>query len=202
MSIELPELPYDRDALQPHVSAQTLDYHYGKHHAGYVKKLNAAIEASDLADDSLEDIMRISFQNKNDSVFNNAAQVWNHTFLWHSMSPDGGKQVPGQLADAIEREFGGEKNFRDEFKNAATSRFGSGWAWLVVDRGKLRITSTGNADNPLVHGQQPLLTLDVWEHAYYLDYQNDRGKYVDSFLQELINWDFAASNYAAETDAA
>jgi Fe-Mn family superoxide dismutase len=202
MPIELPELPYSADALEPHVSENTLNFHYGKHHRGYVNKLNAAIEGTDLASSSLEDIMHSSFRGNDAGVFNNAAQVWNHTFLWHSMSPSGGPVPQGPLAEAVDRDFGGQDAFRDEFAKAATSRFGSGWVWLVVDGDSLSVTSTGNADNPLVHGQYPLLTLDVWEHAYYLDYQNNRGKYVDTFLRELINWDFAVSNYDATRAAA
>ena len=202
MPIQLPDLPYDLKALEPHISEKTLNFHYDKHHRGYVDKLNATIERSDFADCSLEVIVRRSFQSGDAGIFNNAAQVWNHTFLWHSMSPNGGQRATGPLAEAIERDFGNQDDFSDEFVKAAKSCFGSGWTWLVADGGQLKIVSTSNADTPLVRGLEPLLTLDVWEHAYYLDYQNDRGKYVNRFLRELINWDFAASNYEARRAAA
>jgi Fe-Mn family superoxide dismutase len=198
MSIEFPGLPYTIDALEPHVSARTLEFHHGKHHKSYVDKLNAAIQDTVYADQSLETIMTGAHEAGEAAVFNNAAQAWNHSFLWHSMSPDGGGEPTGALADAINARFGKLEKFRAEFKAAALGQFGSGWAWLVHTAGGLDIVTTGNADTPLVDGATPLLTLDVWEHAYYLDYQNKRDTYVDAFLGELINWDFAAQNYAAE----
>ncbi|MDT8319371.1 MAG: superoxide dismutase [Xanthomonadales bacterium] len=194
MSFELPELPYERDALEPHVSARTLEYHHGKHHKAYVDKLNAAIEGSDYAHMSLEDIIAKSEQAGDSGVFNNAAQAWNHDFLWKSMSPDGGGAPQGALMEAIEASFGGLDAFKKQFKDAAMGQFGSGWAWLVSDSGKLAITSTPNAKTPLTGSATPLLTLDVWEHAYYLDFQNRRDSYIDSFLDHLANWNFAASN--------
>jgi len=198
MSIEFPALPYAANALEPHVSARTLEHHHGKHHKGYVDKLNNAIAGTAHEGQSLEAIITAANAASDTGIFNNAAQSWNHTFLWSSMSPTGGGDPSGPLADAIVDRFGSVQRFRDEFKAAALAQFGSGWAWLVRTDAGLDIVSTGNADTPLVHGVTPLLTLDVWEHAYYLDYQNKRDAYVDVFLSNLINWDFAAENYAAE----
>lgn len=190
MAITLPELPYSKDALAPHISAQTLEFHYGKHHAGYVTKLNAAIEGTDLANKSLEEIVKSS----EGGVFNNAAQVWNHTFYWNSLSPNGGGAPSGAVADAINKAFGSFDKFKEEFSNAAATQFGSGWAWLVQNSsGDLEIVKTGNAGCPLTHGHTPILTIDVWEHAYYLDYQNKRPDYIAAFWN-LVNWDFANSN--------
>ena len=197
MSINFPDLPYAKNALEPHVSANTLDYHHGKHHKAYVDKLNAAIAGTAHEGKSLEAIIAASHKASETGVFNNAAQAWNHTFLWHSMSPTGGGEPAGPLAEAIDRQFGSIQGFKDAFKTAALAQFGSGWTWLVRTKKGLDIVSTGNADTPLVHGATPLLTLDVWEHAYYLDYQNKRDAYVDVFLGSLINWDFAAENFAA-----
>ena len=198
MSIEFPALPYAANALEPHVSARTLEHHHGKHHKGYVDKLNNAIAGTAHEGQSLEAIITAAHAASDTGVFNNAAQSWNHTFLWSSMSATGGGEPSGPLADAIVDRFGSVQRFRDEFKAAALAQFGSGWAWLVRTDAGLDIVSTGNADTPLVHGVTPLLTLDVWEHAYYLDYQNKRDAYVDVFLTNLISWDFAAENYAAE----
>ncbi|MDH3990365.1 MAG: superoxide dismutase [Gammaproteobacteria bacterium] len=198
MSIDFPALPYATNALEPHVSARTLEHHHGKHHKGYVDKLNNAIAGTAHEGQSLEAIITAAHAASDTGVFNNAAQSWNHTFLWSSMSPTGGGDPSGPLADAIVDRFGSVQRFRDEFKAAALAQFGSGWAWLVRTDAGLDIVSTGNADTPLVHGVTPLLTLDVWEHAYYLDYQNKRDAYVDVFLTNLISWDFAAENYAAE----
>jgi Fe-Mn family superoxide dismutase len=198
MSVEFPDLPYAIDALEPHVSAKALEFHHGKHHKSYVDKLNAAIQGTAYEDQSLETIMTRAHEAGETAVFNNAAQAWNHSFLWHSMSADGGGEPKGALADAINARFGKLDEFRAEFKAAALGRFGSGWAWLVRTAGGLDIVSTGNADTPIVDGATPLLTLDVWEHAYYLDYQNKRDAYIDVFLGELINWDFAAQNYEAD----
>ena len=198
MSIDFPALPYATNALEPHVSARTLEHHHGKHHKGYVDKLNNAIAGTAHEGQSLEAIITAAHAASDTGVFNNAAQSWNHTFLWSSMSPTGGGDPSGPLADAIVDRFGSVQRFRDDFKAAALAQFGSGWAWLVRTDAGLDIVSTGNADTPLVHGVTPLLTLDVWEHAYYLDYQNKRDAYVDVFLTNLISWDFAAENYAAE----
>ncbi len=198
MFIELTELPYSIDALEPHVSAKTLEFHHGKHHKAYVDKLNTAIAGTAYEGKPLDAIIVAAHDGSDTSVFNNAAQAWNHTFLWHSMSPNGGGKPTGPLADAITQRFGDLAGFRAEFKTAAMQQFGSGWAWLVRRPDGLNIVSTGNADTPLIHGATPLLTLDVWEHAYYLDYQNSRDAYIDAFLRELINWEFAAQNYESD----
>jgi Fe-Mn family superoxide dismutase len=202
MSFELPALPYARDALEPYISANTLDYHYGKHHKGYVDKLNKAIADAAYAGQSLEEIIAGARDNDDSGVFKNAAQAWNHEFLWHSMSPNGGGEPAGELAEAIAADFGGFDQFCDQFKAAALGRFGSGWAWLVQSGEGLDIVTTGNADTPIGTDATPLLTLDVWEHAYYLDYQNQRGTYIDTFLGDLINWEFAGKNFAADRAAA
>ncbi len=198
MAIELPDLPYARDALAPHISENTINFHYGKHHQAYVSNLNGLIAGTDLEAKSLEDIIiTIAGDDSKTGIFNNAAQVWNHTFYWHSMTPNGGGAPKGALAEAIKQSFGGLEGFKEKFKAAAATRFGSGWAWLVLDGGKLRIISTGNADLPLAHGQKALLTIDVWEHAYYLDFQNLRPSYIDTFMDHLINWDFAEANFTS-----
>ncbi|MBT8082524.1 MAG: superoxide dismutase [Gammaproteobacteria bacterium] len=197
MSIDLPDLPYPIDALEPDISRKTLEFHHGKHHKAYVDKLNGAIGGTDYERQVLEAIIVAAHEASDSVVFNNAAQAWNHTFLWHSMSPNGGGEPTGQLADAINERFGDLAGFQAEFKKAALGQFGSGWAWLVRTSDGLDIVTTGNADTPLTGDATPLLTLDVWEHAYYLDYQNQRDSYIDSFLQKLVNWQFAAHNYAA-----
>ena len=202
MAIAFPELPYATDALEPNVSSQTLEFHHGKHHKAYVDKLNAAISGTAFEDQTLEAIIAGANQAGDSAVFNNAAQAWNHTFLWHSMSPNGGGEPSGQLAQAINDAFGNLDGFRTEFKKAALAQFGSGWTWLVRSGDGLHIVSTGNAETPLTEGLTPLLTLDVWEHAYYLDYQNKRDAYIDAFLNDLINWEFAADNYEADRAAA
>ena len=195
MTIEFPALPYPADALEPHVSARTLEFHHGKHHKAYTDKLNAAIAGTDYEGHTLEQIIAAAHEASDAGVFNNAAQAWNHTFLWHSMSPNGGGEPDGALAEAVNERFGDTAGFRERFKASAMAQFGSGWTWLVSRDGKLDIVSTGNAETPLTDGSTPLLTLDVWEHAYYLDYQNKRDAYVDAFLDKLINWGFAAQNY-------
>jgi Fe-Mn family superoxide dismutase len=202
MSIKLPDLPYPADALEPHISARTLEFHHGKHHKAYVDKLNAAIDGTEYDDHTLETIIAASHEASDAGVFNNAAQIWNHTFLWNSMSPQGGGEPQGALADAINASFGDLAGFREKFKASALGQFGSGWTWLVSKGGALDIVSTGNAETPLTEGITSLLTLDVWEHAYYLDYQNRRDAYIDAFLGELINWDFAGQNYEADRAAA
>ncbi len=197
MAFELPNLPYEQNALEPHISANTLSFHHGKHHAGYVNNLNNLIKDTDLADKSLEEIIKATAGDASKAgIFNNAAQVWNHTFYWHSMKPNGGGTPMGALAAKIEEDFGSFDAFKEQFKTAGTTQFGSGWAWLVLENGKLKVTKTLNAENPLHQGQIPLLTMDVWEHAYYLDYQNRRPDYAQTFLDRLVNWDFAAENYA------
>jgi Fe-Mn family superoxide dismutase len=190
----LPDLPYDISALEPHISAQTLTFHHGKHHQAYVTNLNNLIQNTELADKSLEDIIHATAKSPEKiGIFNNAAQVWNHTFFWNCMKPQGGGQPTGDLKSMIEKGFGSYEAFAAEFKQAALTQFGSGWAWLVLEKGNLRIMKTANADLPMVHGATALLTCDVWEHAYYLDYQNRRPDYVDTFLAHLVNWDFSAS---------
>ena len=190
MAFELPALPYDKTALAPHISAETLEYHHGKHHNAYVTNLNKLLEGKPEASKSLEEIILSS----DGGVFNNAAQIWNHTFYWHSMKPGGGGAPTGDLAAAIDRDFGSFDKLKEELTAAATTQFGSGWAWLVVDGGKLKVTKTGNADLPMKHGQKALLTIDVWEHAYYIDFRNLRPKYIETFLTHLANWDCALEN--------
>jgi len=195
MTITLPNLPYDRAALEPHISARTLDFHHGKHHSTYVTNLNKLVAETDLASKTLEEIIQASVNDADKAaIFNNAAQVWNHTFYWQSMKPNGGGAASGAIAEKIIADFGSHDNFIAAFKNAGLTQFGSGWAWLVLKNDKLEIMKTANADTPIAHGMKPLLTVDVWEHAYYLDYQNGRGNYLDSFFNHLVNWDFANSN--------
>ena len=198
MAFELPALPYDSAALEPHITAHTLSFHHAKHHNAYVTNLNNLIKDTDLADKSLEDIMKASAGDAAKAgIFNNSAQVWNHTFYWHSMKPNGGGKPTGAIAAKIDADFGSYDKFVELFKAAAATQFGSGWAWLVVGTdGKLAVTKTGNADSPLVHGHKALLTIDVWEHAYYLDFQNRRPDYISTFLDKLVNWDFANANLA------
>ena len=192
---QLPPLPYSDDALDPHISAQTLGFHYGKHHNAYVTNLNKLAEGTELADLSLEDVIKkVAGDASKKGVFNNAAQVWNHTFYWNSMKPKGGGKPGGKLAGMIDSSFGSLDAFKDQFKKAAAGQFGSGWAWLVEDGGKLAIVTTGNADLPLVHGKKALLTCDVWEHAYYLDFQNRRPDYLTAWVDHLVNWEFAEKN--------
>ncbi len=195
MTFTLPPLPYAESALEPHISAQTLSFHYGKHHQAYVTKLNELTKDTDLGKLSLDEvIMKTAGDSAKAPVFNNAAQVWNHTFYWQSMKPNGGGKPSGALAEKIEKDLGGYEKFKEEFKAAGVGQFGSGWAWLVVDKGTLKVTKTPNADLPMAHGQTALLTMDVWEHAYYLDYQNRRPDYITTYLDSLVNWDFAEAN--------
>ncbi|HCB13583.1 MAG TPA: superoxide dismutase [Gammaproteobacteria bacterium] len=193
----LPPLPWPDDALNPHISANTIGFHYGKHHQGYVNNLNKLVTGTPMADQPLEAIITATAGKADQTaIFNNAAQVWNHTFYWNSLRPKGGGKPAGALIEQIEKDFGGFDTFKAEFTKAATSQFGSGWAWLVKDGDKLAITKTGNADTPFIHGKKPLLTIDVWEHAYYLDYQNRRADYIAAIMDHLINWEFAAQNLA------
>jgi len=189
MAIELPPLPYAKDALAPHISAETLDFHYGKHHQAYVTNVNKLIEGTANAGKSLEAIVKAS----DGGLFNNAAQVWNHTFYWNSMKPGGGGAPTGKVLDAVKAAFGSVDDFKKKFHEAAMTQFGSGWAWLVLDGGTMKIVKTANADTPLAHGQTALLTCDVWEHAYYIDYRNARAKYAETFLERLVNWDHVAA---------
>jgi Fe-Mn family superoxide dismutase len=195
MAFELPPLPYAKNALEPHMSAKTLEFHYGKHHQTYVTNLNNLVKDSTLAKESLESVIKATAKDEAKvTIFNNAAQVWNHTFFWNCMKPNGGGQPTGEMAQRLERSLGGFGSFQEKFKEAAVSQFGSGWAWLVLDGDELKITKTPNAMTPLVQGQTALLTCDVWEHAYYLDYQNRRPDFVQTFLDKLVNWEFVARN--------
>lgn len=193
MKFELPPLPYAKDALEPHLSAETVELHYEKHHKGYLEKLRKSIEGKPEAQRSLEDLIR----DARGDLFNNAAQVWNHTFYWMSLRPGGGGKPGEPLLGAIESSFGSLDRFREQFAEAANGEFGSGWAWLVQDpAGRLSVRSSSDAENPLQRNLTPLLTLDVWEHAYYVDYRNERARYVEAFLDHLLNWDFVAANLA------
>jgi Fe-Mn family superoxide dismutase len=192
MQHELPALPYAMDALQPHISKETLEFHYGKHHQAYVTNLNNLVKGTEFENMSLEDIIRKSKA----GIFNNSAQIWNHTFYWHSLSPKGGGKPTGDLAKAIDAKFGSFDEFKKQFSAAAVGTFGSGWAWLVKNAdGTVAIESTSNAATPLTTDKKPLLTCDVWEHAYYIDYRNRRPDYVGAFWN-LVNWEFAAKNFA------
>lgn len=190
---ELPALPYAKDALQPHISAETLEYHYGKHHQAYVTNLNNLIKGNEFESMTLEEIIKKS----SGGVFNNAAQVWNHTFYWNCLSPNGGGEPSGALGAAIKAKWGSFDAFKEAFSKAAVGTFGSGWAWLVKTAdGQIDIVSTSNAATPMTSGQKALMTCDVWEHAYYVDYRNARPKYVEAFWN-LVNWDFVAQNFAS-----
>ena len=193
MTYELPELPYAKNALEPAISQETLEYHYGKHHAAYVNNLNKLVPGSEYDGLSLDELV---LQAKG-GIFNNAAQVWNHTFYWNSMAPNAGGEPQGELMTAIEKAFGSFEQFKADFTKAGMTRFGSGWAWLVKQSdGSLAITSTANADNPMTQGLTPLLTCDVWEHAYYIDTRNNRGQYIENFWS-LVNWEFVTANFQA-----
>ena len=195
--IALERLPYPKGALVPFISKRTISFHYGKHHRGYVDKLNQAIPGTEFEKMELEEIVKAAAAKpQHRKIFNNAAQVYNHTLYWKSMKRRGGGSPKGKLAERLNGDLGGITGFRKAFLDAALGQFGSGWAWLVEDQGKLKVTRTANADTPLVHGQKPLLVIDVWEHAYYLDYQNRRKDYVLAFLDRLLNWDFAAKGLA------
>jgi len=195
--IELPPLPYAPDALAPVISAETMSFHYGKHHKAYVDNLNKLVAGTEHADTPLEKLIAaVAGKADKAGMFNNAAQVWNHTFFWNSMKPGGGGAPGGAIAGAIDGAFGSYENFKKEFTNAAVTQFGSGWAWLVADKGAVKLLKTPNAETPLTQGVTPLLTIDVWEHAYYLDYQNRRPDFVAAVIDKLLNWDFANANLA------
>jgi len=197
MAFSLPPLPYPEDALEPDYSARTISFHYGKHHKAYVDNLNKLIAGTEWENKSLEEIIRLAAADPAKvGVFNNAAQVWNHTFFWHCMKPQGGGRPTGKLAKMLDEAFGSYEKFVEQFKATAVGRFGSGWGWLVLEGGALKLVSTPNAETPLTKGQVALLTVDVWEHAYYLDYQNRRPDFVQAFLDKLVNWDFVAANLA------
>jgi len=193
----LPALPYADNALAPVISANTLSFHYGKHHKAYVDNLNKLVAGTEYESATLEKVIADTAGKADKAgIFNNAAQIWNHTFYWNSLKGGGGGQPSGKLAQMIESDLGGFENFKKEFAATTVSQFGSGWGWLAVEGGKLKIVKTGNAEVPFTKGQKPLLTIDVWEHAYYLDYQNRRPDYVSAVIDKLLNWDFAAENLA------
>ena len=197
MAVQLPNLPYAENALEPHYSAKTFSFHHGKHHKAYVDNLNKLIAGTPLESKSLEEMIMASAGDASRvGMFNNAAQVWNHTFFWNCMKPAGGGRPKGDLAQRIDQAFGSYEKFVEQFKTTAVGRFGSGWGWLILDGGTLKIVSTANADTPMASKQTALLTVDVWEHAYYLDYQNRRPDFVQAFLDHLVNWDFVAGNLA------
>lgn len=197
MAVILPPLPFEKNALEPYISSQTLEYHYGKHHNTYVVNTNNLTKESELENISLEDIIMRSVNDSTKiALFNNAAQVWNHTFYWNSLKPNGGGLPNGAVGQKISADFGSYENFVNLFKEAALAQFGSGWAWLVIDNGKLNIIKTTNADTPIAHGIKPILCIDVWEHAYYLDYKNGRADYTNAVIKNLLNWDFANENLA------
>lgn len=198
MAFTQPPLPFDINALEQYgMKAETFEYHYGKHHAAYVTNLNKLTDGTELANKSLEEVIQISFKDSSKAgIFNNAAQVWNHSFFWNCLKPAGGGAPTGDLAAKINQDFGSFDKFTEEFSTAAATQFGSGWAWLVDDGGTLKVMKTPNAENPLAHGKKALLTLDVWEHAYYIDYKNARPAFIKNFLDKLVNWDFVAANYA------
>jgi Fe-Mn family superoxide dismutase len=194
MAITLPELPYAEDALSPHISGRTLEFHYGKHHNAYVVNANKLLEGTDLAKEALETIIKkTAGDTSKQAIFNNVAQVWNHSFYWQCMKPGGGGPPAGAIAQKIDADFGSFEKFAEAFKNAGATQFGSGWAWLVLKDDKLQVMKTANAGTPVAQGLKPLLTVDVWEHAYYLDYQNRRPDYLNVFVEKLINWDFVNS---------
>ena len=195
MAFELPPLPYAIDALAPHISAETLEFHHGKHHQTYVTNLNNLVDGTDHASSSLEEVIMAA--DNPSPLFNNAAQVWNHTFYWNSMAPGGGGEPTGEVAERINSAFGSYDAFRTQFTEAATTQFGSGWAWLVDDGSSLSVVKTANADLPMRHSAKALLTIDVWEHAYYIDFRNARPNYISTFLDSLANWDFVAANLAS-----
>lgn len=199
MAFTQPALPFPSNALEHKgMKAETFEYHYGKHHKAYVDNLNKLVEGSDLESKSLEEVIQIAFKDSSKAgIFNNAAQVWNHSFFWNCLSPNGGGAPTGDLAARIDKDFGSFDKFKEEFSNAAATQFGSGWAWLVDDGGTLKVIKTPNAENPLAHGKKALLTLDVWEHAYYIDFKNARPGFIKNFLDNLVNWDFVAHNLAA-----
>ena len=194
MSFELPSLPYAKDALAPHMSAETLDFHHGKHHQTYVTNLNNLIKDTDLQNSSLEEIViKSSKDSSMAGIFNNAGQHWNHILFWQCMKPNGGGAIPSELEKKLNEDFGSVDKFKEAFIQAGTTQFGSGWAWLAVNNGKLVVTKSANASNPLVDGMKPILGCDVWEHSYYIDYRNRRPDYLKAFLESLVNWEFVAS---------
>ncbi|NTU94088.1 MAG: superoxide dismutase [Chlorobiaceae bacterium] len=198
MAYQQPSLPWSENALEPHISSLTIGFHYGKHHATYIKNYNGLVEGTPFDAMPLEEVIRATATDPSKvGVFNNGAQAWNHSFYWNSLAPDGGGVPSGELASKIDADFGSFDKFKEELKNAAVTQFGSGWAWLVLDNGTLKVVKTGNAQTPITSGQTPLLCVDVWEHAYYLDYQNRRPDHVAAVIDNLLNWNFAAANHSA-----
>jgi Fe-Mn family superoxide dismutase len=198
MAFTLPDLPFERDALGPHMSAETLDFHHGKHHKAYVDKANGLLGDSDLESASLVEVIKAAHQRRDKPLFNNVAQIWNHSFFWQCLAPEGSTRPSGRLRGMIASDFGGEQQLLDRLAKESVNHFASGWGWLILNNGKLEVTSLHDADTPTVHGMTPLLTIDVWEHAYYIDYRNDRAKFVKSVLENIINWDFVARNLDGE----
>ena len=194
MAFTLPELPFDRDALGPHMSGETLDFHHGKHHKAYVDKANGLITGTDLEGASLVEVIRAAKERGDKGLFNNSAQIWNHSFFWRGLAPAGSTRPSGKLAEMINSDFGGEQQLLEKLATESVNHFASGWGWLILNNGKLEVTSLHDADTPVVHGMTPLLTIDVWEHAYYIDYRNERPRYVKTVLENIINWDFVAQN--------
>jgi len=194
MAFELPPLPYPRDALQPHMSSETLDYHYGKHHKAYVDKTNGMLSEKGLEGASLIEVIRAGKDKGDKGLFNNSAQIWNHSFFWQCLAPQGSTAPSGKLKEMIDNDFGGLEALLGALQTESANHFASGWGWLILNNGKLEVTSLHDADTPVVHGMTPLLTLDVWEHAYYIDYKNARPDYLKSVLANIINWDFVAQN--------
>jgi len=198
MPFELPDLPFARDALAPHMSGETLDFHYGKHHRAYVEKTNALVSEKGLEGPSLVEVIRAAKDKGDKGLFNNAAQVWNHSFFWQCLAPPESTAPSGRLKQLIESDFGSTEALLDQLDKESTAHFASGWGWLILNNGKLEVTSLHDADTPAVHGMTPLLTIDVWEHAYYIDYRNERPRYVKSVLRNILNWDFVAANLDGE----
>ena len=198
MAFTLPELPFNRDALGPHMSAETLEFHHGKHHKAYVDKANGLVGGTDLESASLVDVIRAASERGDKGLFNNAAQIWNHSFFWQCLAPAGSTRPSGKLREMIGSDFGGEQQLLEALTKESVNHFASGWGWLILNNGKLEVTSLHDADTPVAHGMTPLLTIDVWEHAYYIDYRNDRPKFVKTILENIINWDFVAQNLDGE----
>ena len=194
MAFQLPELPYAKDALAPHISAETMEFHHGKHHAAYVKKTNGMLAEKDLAGASLIEVIRAARDRGHVGLFNNAAQIWNHSFFWQCLAPEGSTSPSGKLKERIDEDFGSTDALIEKIEEESAAHFASGWGWLVLNNGKLEVTSLHDADTPVVHDMIPLLTIDVWEHAYYIDYRNERPRYLKSVLRNIINWDFVARN--------
>ncbi|MDV3258177.1 MAG: superoxide dismutase [Sphingomonas sp.] len=198
MAFTLPDLPFERGALGPHMSAETLEYHHGKHHKAYVDKANGLIGDTDLEGASLVEVIRAAHQRGDKPLFNNVAQIWNHSFFWQCLAPEGSTRPSGKLLEMITSDFGGEQQLLEQLAKESINHFASGWGWLILNNGKLEVTSLHDADTPVAHGMTPLLTIDVWEHAYYIDYRNDRAKFVKTVLEKIINWDFVARNLDGE----